>query len=924
MKRFGNAALVPDIHRNGTGLLLSENSQEKDFSNFLGTAGRPIRGREVELERVSGVLDETASGRGAVLLVEGVRGSGRSRLLAETSRMATDRGFDVVSAEANELMRLIPLAPLFAALGEPQPAHGESEHAFDGSDDRWSSQLGHLRGRLVRRAAERPLLVVLDDLQWTDRISLLALRLLPTQLAGYPIGWVLSRCTDEPAPRVSRLYDQLLSSGVATSLELGPLCPPAAEELVADLLGAAPSPEVNALVGAADGNPAVLTELFEGLVDEGTVVGANGTARLVNRGATPLPPQRFRTLVRARIAALSPVTARMLEVAAVLGRSWFPDDVVEMLGTSTAELLLSFQEALDARLLVSTSDTMAFRHDLVWRSISDSIAPPVRAALHRQAARMLLDKGAPIVSVAVHLAHGARPQDVAAVRVLKDGASEVMASSPRTAVELASRGLELTDREEPVRLELTAVLVEALTRIGALGRATGLAREALSQATTASLGLWLSTALLLTGDAGEALAVSDRAIEDRSATAETRGVLRLNRLAARAALGTDTLDDTAVGCADDQVGVLTVLATARWRHGRFAEGLQLARDAVRAAADGARFPWHLDPRIVLAALLIQSRHEDEAKSALATLETHVAQAGLDVLAAVPHLLRAQAHLAAGRLDEARSRAQAALAEPATLYTPIAYAVLTAVALRRGDLVTADEHVRKLGSGCTGLWLEQARWLRAQVTGELGEELPGPAVLVEEPAAAAWYVRSALAAGNADRAAALVRRLAEAGGCPAVDHARGVHDRDRVALERAARRHVDVWSHASAAEDLAVLLAPGERAAAIERLDEALAAYRAAGAERDAARVRRRLRGLGVRRRHWRNADRPASGWDSLTETERNVATLVLQGLTNKQVAAQMFLSPHTVGFHLRQIFRKLGIHSRTELTRFDPHVGRTR
>jgi DNA-binding CsgD family transcriptional regulator len=146
----------------------------------------------------------------------------------------------------------------------------------------------------------------------------------------------------------------------------------------------------------------------------------------------------------------------------------------------------------------------------------------------------------------------------------------------------------------------------------------------------------------------------------------------------------------------------------------------------------------------------------------------------------------------------------------------------------------------------------------------------------------------------------------------------------MAVARAAEHHVDGWSRASAAEDLAVLLMVNDREAAVKRLDEALAGYRAAGAERDAARVRRRLRGLGVRRRHWRNADRPKSGWASLTDTERNVAALVVRGLTNKQMAAQMFLSPHTIGFHLRQIFRKLDIHSRTQIAGFDPSSGSRR
>jgi DNA-binding CsgD family transcriptional regulator len=80
----------------------------------------------------------------------------------------------------------------------------------------------------------------------------------------------------------------------------------------------------------------------------------------------------------------------------------------------------------------------------------------------------------------------------------------------------------------------------------------------------------------------------------------------------------------------------------------------------------------------------------------------------------------------------------------------------------------------------------------------------------------------------------------------------------------------------------------------------------------------------VRRRHWNQAERPASGWASLTDTERDVATLVAQGLTNPQVAGRMFISPHTVKFHLAQVFRKLDIGSRVELARLaaDDDAGR--
>jgi DNA-binding CsgD family transcriptional regulator len=113
----------------------------------------------------------------------------------------------------------------------------------------------------------------------------------------------------------------------------------------------------------------------------------------------------------------------------------------------------------------------------------------------------------------------------------------------------------------------------------------------------------------------------------------------------------------------------------------------------------------------------------------------------------------------------------------------------------------------------------------------------------------------------------------------------------------------------------VLADAGNGKAARAQLDRALATYEEAGATRDTVRVRKRLHSLGIRRHKSTRAERPVSGWASLTNTEQSVADLVAEGLTNPQVAGRMFLSRHTVDFHLRQIFRKLAIGSRVELTR---------
>ena len=102
--------------------------------------------------------------------------------------------------------------------------------------------------------------------------------------------------------------------------------------------------------------------------------------------------------------------------------------------------------------------------------------------------------------------------------------------------------------------------------------------------------------------------------------------------------------------------------------------------------------------------------------------------------------------------------------------------------------------------------------------------------------------------------------------------------------------------------------------AIASLDRALAIDVQAGASWDAARVRGRLRQLGVRRRIV-ISDRPVTGWESLTNAEAAVAQLASEGKTDREIAETLFISPHTVNTHLRHIFDKLGVNSRISLTR---------
>jgi DNA-binding CsgD family transcriptional regulator len=130
----------------------------------------------------------------------------------------------------------------------------------------------------------------------------------------------------------------------------------------------------------------------------------------------------------------------------------------------------------------------------------------------------------------------------------------------------------------------------------------------------------------------------------------------------------------------------------------------------------------------------------------------------------------------------------------------------------------------------------------------------------------------------------------------------------------ARRSPLLVEHAGACEDAAGVLAQcGRRDEAATLLGEALARYEAAGAEAWAGRVRAGLRSVGAPPGVRGSRRRAATGWQSLTTTERTVSLLVAEGLTNGVVARRMYISPHTVNTHLRHVYAKLGVANRVEL-----------
>ena len=204
--------------------------------------------------------------------------------------------------------------------------------------------------------------------------------------------------------------------------------------------------------------------------------------------------------------------------------------------------------------------------------------------------------------------------------------------------------------------------------------------------------------------------------------------------------------------------------------------------------------------------------------------------------------------------------------------------------------------------------------------------------IADPEGAVLLVRGALAEGDSERAANLAdatRRLAATTpGQPdmaaAADHARGLVEQDAALLERVAVRYSATGARANALEDAGrSWVGQGNQPSAEAVLRQAYALYEELGSVEGAARVRAWLRTVGTRLCHWNHADRPAFGWDSLTDTERTIADLVAQGLSNRQVASRVFLSTHTVAFHLRHVFWKLDVTSRVQLARMSAEQAAT-
>ena len=213
-----------------------------------------------------GQLNALGAGRGSVVLVTGPAGSGKTTLLAEAASLAADGGILVFCGGGDPAARAVPLGAILDALvsTDDPPVDPARLHELSQSPDQRFWMLRELQESLEKAARRAPLLVVVDDLQWADAATASALVTLSRRLATHRISWLLALRRGELADAAQDAVDRLEAAG-ASEIRLGPLDETAVAQVARDMLGGEPDEALREVLGRADGQPFLLTELLRGL-----------------------------------------------------------------------------------------------------------------------------------------------------------------------------------------------------------------------------------------------------------------------------------------------------------------------------------------------------------------------------------------------------------------------------------------------------------------------------------------------------------------------------------------------------------------------------------------------------------------------------------------------------------------------------------
>jgi DNA-binding CsgD family transcriptional regulator len=937
-------------------------------------------GRRQELATLRDGVEALRRGEGAVVWVEGEPGIGKSSLVAEALAEAGEAGWDIGWGIADQLTQRLPLRPMLDCLqvrpGSPDPRRA---HA---ADLLRKQRLGLFAGggaaggievlvSLVDElCAAAPTILVIDDLQWADDVSLMVWYQLAAAIDQVRLLLIATCRPAPPRPEVQQVRAAVARRGGAV-VRLGPLAEPDVAALVTTMLGTPPSDALRKLTAQAAGNPLYLRELVDALVRDRAL--RNGPAAEVPVAWDQLPAS-LAAVLNDRLSSVSAETAQMLRTAALLGGKFTVTDLAVLLRRPARDLEAGLQEAVAAGLLAGSGAELAFRHPLIRQALYESMPTALRTALHAEAARELAACGADALSVAQQLSAGGRAGKGWARGWLVQAAPALTARAPQLAAGLLRQELDETPGDDEAWNGLAASLVRALLAAGCYDEVVQRASQALALMTDpvgrAETYSVLARAQVSAGDNDAAIATVRQAVGsvDLSRTWRARMLAMLPMFEHTNAASPDSLEATAsralaiaeeVGDAFATASALTELWLSHSIRRDHIAALGYIDRALRVLGEDPGYA-DLRSRDVDARIFTLQNLDRWPDAELAVrLERQSAQRGASpdratwTTAAVLRYWLGQwddalAELNADEDDDAPGLTHTFLREGWPVL--MVHGVTALVAGRRDQRTTAGEHLRQglavpirnnsdrenqdFLVAAHALALEQSGQTR-QAMDRLAGILPrrdGEMSLIHQ-----WLpdlVRLALAAGDRPMAQAAAQACAAeaaaettpARAAAASLRCRGLLGsdpgplRDAVAHYRSPGPAVQL---PAALEDLAAVLAHcGRDEDAKAALNEAVSLYQDLDARWDIRRADSRLRAHGIRRGvRGRRGPRAAAGWQALTATELKIAALVAKGDSTSDIARGMFLSRRTVQAHISHILAKLGAKSRIDIVREALHQG---
>ncbi|HZQ82647.1 MAG TPA: AAA family ATPase [Gaiellaceae bacterium] len=884
-------------------------------------------GRDAERARIDALLEAGRRGRTGTLVLVGEPGIGKTALLDDAVAAATGmRTLRVTAVEAESTLPfaglhalLLPLADSFAQLDPPQERALRLALALDDGDgpDVLAVNAGTL-SVLADAAGRQPLLVAIDDAQWLDPPSADALGFALRRLQGEDIVCLIAVRSGEPSA-FDRGFERL---------DVEPLPGPDAHELLTRRVEEVPPALVERMLELARGNPLALLELPVSLAGGDSGGAATATDRVRRAFAARLdllPDESRRALV---LAAAEPDAGAVRRAAIALG-----------LGAQ------ALAPAETAGLVQLDVEGIAFRHPIVRSLAYSSVDPASRREAHAALADALTDESSRDRR-AWHLAAAATEPDEELATLLELTADRAEARGGHGAASLAlERAARLSVDGDATARRLTRAARLAFWA-GDGDRGIDLADEAITF--TDDPGLRAEAALESASIRGaqstgwDAALVESISVEQLDPDLATRLLIALVGLygaafdAAGAVLVAEQLEQAARG------------AGPWWRP----RGLATAAAAHLAVADRERFDRLLAeverddaPASIVALDLMWAERYDLARRALSSTLREGRAAGNRLRVIWNQACVAQLELRLGRLREAQDAAAEAITTGDACgmrnWAGIARSALAGVHAWRGEVeacrTAAAESLRAADdarSTSDALFARGTVGLLALGLGRYDEvvdvlasaETTWAASSLVEPSAVPFapdLVEAHLHLGNRDEAQAVLERFRRAAeqarrqwALAAVARCEGLlaADADAEPFERSlALLEGSPLTLERARTQLAFgerLRRAGRRRDARRHLREAHAAFAAVDAEPWADRAAAELRATGEV-----VGPRTPDRRSQLSPQELQIARLAGDGLTNKEIAAQLYLSPKTIEYHLANAYRKVGVHSRIELAR---------